>query len=342
MSKKQLNLTYALRNGKITCISDVDSGLKCGCVCPSCGEPLIAKKGSKVMHHFSHYSGHNCEYGYETSLHLAAKEIISKAKTIVIPDVFLHFPDSYKKDELLCKAKEMQIDKVELEKHYDGIIPDIVLHKGNKKLFVEIFVTHRIDEEKLEKLRKANISTIEIDLSKRKDAITADELANVLLNNSEEKKWKYNVYAQQHLQRFYENADRRRFVSRGYALHIDNCPIKVRIYKGKPYANFMDNCLYCEYCISANSDDGILCSGRKRISTVKDFDIPEEKRIRDSEDMLSELRESAIAGGTCPNCGNALVKRHGEYGDFMGCSNYPHCRFTVSRDPKTGKIKTKA
>ena len=121
------------------------------------------------MHHFSHYSGHNCEYGYETSLHLAAKEIISKAKTIVIPYVFLHSPYPYKKDELLCKAKEMQIDKVELEKHYDGIIPDIVLHKGNKKLFVELFVTHRIDEEKLERLRKANISTIEIDLSKRKD-----------------------------------------------------------------------------------------------------------------------------------------------------------------------------
>ena len=80
MNKKQLNLTYALKNGEVISISDVESGLKCGCVCPSCGEPLVAKKGSKVMHHFAHHSGHTCEYGYETSLHLAAKEIISRAK----------------------------------------------------------------------------------------------------------------------------------------------------------------------------------------------------------------------------------------------------------------------
>ncbi len=49
--------------------------------------------------------GHNCEYGYESSLHLAAKDILSKAKKIVIPPVYVKFPDSYKKDELVCEEK---------------------------------------------------------------------------------------------------------------------------------------------------------------------------------------------------------------------------------------------
>lgn len=31
----------------------------------------------------------------------------------------------------------------------------------------------------------------------------------------------------------------------------------------------------------------------------------------------------------CPWCGGELVNRHGKYGAFMGCSNYPKCRFTV-------------
>ena len=47
---RQTKLIYALKDGEITSIADVESGLKCGCVCPACGEPLVAKKGSKVMH----------------------------------------------------------------------------------------------------------------------------------------------------------------------------------------------------------------------------------------------------------------------------------------------------
>lgn len=161
MAKNQLNLIYALKGGEIVSIDDVESGLKCGCVCPSCGEQLVAKKGKKMMHHFAHYSGHSCEYGYESSLHLAAKDILSSAKKITIPPVFIKFDNSYKKDELICEAKEIIIDRVELEKRYDDIIPDIVVYSGGKQLFIEIFVTHSIDDVKLEKLRKATyLSTV--------------------------------------------------------------------------------------------------------------------------------------------------------------------------------------
>lgn len=30
----------------------------------------------------------------------------------------------------------------------------------------------------------------------------------------------------------------------------------------------------------------------------------------------------------CPLCGGRLRKRNGQYGDFIGCSNYPACRYT--------------
>lgn len=30
----------------------------------------------------------------------------------------------------------------------------------------------------------------------------------------------------------------------------------------------------------------------------------------------------------CPSCGGVLVARHGVYGLFLGCSNYPKCKFT--------------
>lgn len=41
----------------------------------------------------------------------------------------------------------------------------------------------------------------------------------------------------------------------------------------------------------------------------------------------------------CPVCGSAMVKRHGKYGDFYGCSNYPSCRHT---EPVEGEKKRPA
>ena len=338
--EKQLNLIYAIKDNSIISISEVESGLKCGCVCPACGEQLVAKKGKKMKHHFAHYSGKTCSYGYETSLHLAAKDILSKAKRITVPSVFVHFPDSYKQDELIYEAKEIEIDSVELEKQFGSIIPDVVVHAGGKAFFVEFFVTHCIDEVKLEKLRKARISTIEIDLSKMTSTISVEELSKILLDDSNEKYWKYNKLSDEYLKRFISAADEKEIVSRGFAMHVDNCPIKARIWKGKPYANYIDDCLYCKYCIS--NGETFLCSGRERIATVADFSIPKQERINKAEKEQVKEKEDAFLRGRCPNCGSPLVERQSKYGVFWGCSSYPHCRFTASPDPETGEIVMKA
>lgn len=338
MAQKQLNLTVALKDGVITNVDDVESGLKCGCVCPACGERLVARKGTKMMHHFAHYAGHNCEYGYESSLHLAAKDILSNAPKITLPPVYLSFPDSYKSDELICGAKEIPIDKVELEKKFGDVVPDVAVHAGGKKFFVEVYVTHRIDDEKLKKIQKANISTIEIDLSNKGTVTSVSELRDLLLGDCEEKTWKYNVLANKYLQQFYRVADKREIIARGYTLHVDNCPIRHRVWRGKPYANFIDDCLYCQYCISSAHEDELLCSGRLRISSIKDFSISEAQRIKDSDEKIDDLKENAFAAGTCPYCGGRIVERQSQYGSFWGCNNYPHCRFTASTDPKTGEI----
>ncbi len=342
MAQRQLNLIYALKSEKIVHISEVESGLKCDCICPACGAQLVAKKGSKMAHHFAHHAGENCEYGYESSLHLAAKDILSKAKKMVIPPVYVVFPDSYKKKELVCEAKEIPIDHVELEKRYGGVVPDIIVYTGNKQFFVEIYVTHAIDATKLKKLQSANISTIEIDLSKKDSTTSAEELTDILLRDSEEKAWKYNVVANEYLQRFYQAGDSREPIAHGFSWRIDNCPIKSRVWRGKPYANYIDDCLYCPYCISTSSGSSLLCSGRLRIATIADFNIPIEKRIMDSDAKIESEKTEKFSEGICPNCGGDLIERQGKYGTFLGCRNYPHCRFTASLDPTTGEIIMKA
>ena len=345
MAKKQLQLIYALKDGKAAHISEVESGKKCGCVCPACGEPLVAKKGSKNLHHFAH-ANNNCEYGYETSLHLAAKEILSEAKKIFLPEVFLEFPNSTKKTESLVPAKEISIDDVKLEQRYGDIIPDIVVFSGGKEFFVEIFVTHRIDDEKLEKLQKAAISTIEIDLSKQSKTITKEELSQILLCDNALKTWKYNAFASPRIQHFYKTAEKFKIVSRGKGnvQTVVNCPLKLRLCKGEFYAKLGD-CLSCEYCIEANPEEKFIrCSGRLRIASLDDFRKPLEERIQNSElEIKSRIRGCGIQAmfSGCPDCGGRLLPKYSQDGKFrfLGCSNYPTCKVMFIIDPLRGFVR---
>lgn len=263
----EIDLVYALKDGAITHISQVESGLICGCICPACGERLVAKKGSKVRHHFAHYSVTSCEYGYETMLHYMAKDILSKEKKMTIPAVYVVF-QSYKDDELISEAKQVTIESVELEKRCGDIIPDIVVHTGGRIFFVEIFVTHKIDDEKLGKIKKAGISTIEIDLSGQSESISEEELKELLVNDHAEKQWKYNRVSEEYYNKFASLADRKKKV--GWVdSRVYNCPINSRIWRGMSYAYYAADCMNCSYCISGG--ETVLCTGRKKIETISDL-----------------------------------------------------------------------
>lgn len=339
---KHTNLIYALKDGEITSICDAPSGLKCGCICPACGAKLVARKGQKRMHHFAHHADENCEYGYESSLHLAAKDILSSSQKMIIPPVCVHFPKSAKKDELVNEEIEIELDHVELEKRFDDVIPDIVAYAGGKFFFIEIFVTHPISEEKLTKLKELDISTIEIDLSGIERSISAEELSEILLKSDPRKAWRYNSVANRWYQRFISVSDKKTITARGFALHVDGCPIAIRKWNGKPYANYIDDCCACKYCVSYGSSGEILCSGKKRISAVADFSLPESIRISNSNAQISEKETQSFANGRCPNCGWQLVKKHSSSGEIWKCSRFPHCRFTAFVDPRTGEVKMKA
>jgi DNA topoisomerase I len=41
----------------------------------------------------------------------------------------------------------------------------------------------------------------------------------------------------------------------------------------------------------------------------------------------AEARPAEPTGEKCPVCGHDLVKRHGRFGDYVSCANYPECRY---------------
>ena len=86
MDKKSVPLTFALLgNGVLRHVDDVDNGLACDCFCPTCGSSLVAKHGSQTIHHFAHEGSSDCIGGVETALHLAAKEILTKERQMMLP-----------------------------------------------------------------------------------------------------------------------------------------------------------------------------------------------------------------------------------------------------------------
>ena len=54
-------------------------------------------------------------------------------------------------------------------------------------------------------------------------------------------------------------------------------------------------------------------------------------------DITPETEVSEESQGSCPECGSELKERSGKYGPFLGCSNYPNCRYTLNLDPETKK-----
>ncbi|WP_282929869.1 NERD domain-containing protein [Anaerococcus sp. Marseille-Q7828] len=46
---------------------------------------------------------------------------------------------------------------------------------------------------------------------------------------------------------------------------------------------------------------------------------------------IKKANEEKIKQNICPRCGGQLVERKGKYGEFIGCSNYPKCRFVVNK-----------
>lgn len=61
-------------------IDEVEKGLRCECICPSCRMKLIARKGDKNIDHFAHYkeAKKGCDYSYWVSIRSMAKQLIEK------------------------------------------------------------------------------------------------------------------------------------------------------------------------------------------------------------------------------------------------------------------------
>lgn len=62
-------------------------------------------------------------------------------------------------------------------------------------------------------------------------------------------------------------------ISRGPMSHADYCPIPMREYQGKPYANVIDDCVGCPHCLEI-TDGSVICDAHLGLNSgIKDTPI---------------------------------------------------------------------
>ena len=70
------------------------------------------------------------------------------------------------------------------------------------------------------------------------------------------------------------------------------------------------------------------------------FGKPRQRACLDPKCGKEDREPSNEIVGVCPECGSDLIKRSGRYGEFVGCSGFPKCRFTKSLEENEGEKKT--
>jgi hypothetical protein len=154
-------------DGRLVDPSSVSSGLACACVCPQCGEQLVARhaRTTNRASHFAHSSGGACAGAFETALHKAAKQIVSEAF-----QVGLNFGQT-------GMRYAISFDEAHVERAFADFVPDVLTrHESGHQMAFEILVTHAIDTEKEGKIRRARLTCFELDLSMVRRLITYEEL----------------------------------------------------------------------------------------------------------------------------------------------------------------------
>lgn len=165
----------ALKDGEIIHIEDLTTeyrGAKCGCICPDCHKPLVARMGEFNAWHFAHAKETSCKGNGESLIHSYAKKVIEEFKYITIPG-----------------DRKVEFTFVEQEERRGETVVDVLGTTKKNELAIEIFYKHKTDRAKIEKLKEHYNYVLEIDLPKNFIFTHTEEEFQDLVLNTADREW---------------------------------------------------------------------------------------------------------------------------------------------------------
>lgn len=283
-------LLYAFKDGRLVGIDEVPNGSRCGCVCPKCGEKLVARNGgTRMQHHFAHAADSTYVGSAETVLHLLAKDILQETRTLMLPDYYGY------------KGTAMVFDEIILEEWQEDsrLRPDCIGVKDGHRLWIEIKVNHAVDEDKLSYIREHKQGCVEIDFSYFMErGYSRETIRQFLTMDKSCKEWLYIAgYYEKHEAALQE------------ALAKERENIKAYL-EAHPSEHLFNNeqCVTCPYH-----------STRRAISQLLHDNIPEYREMIAEIEKLSlkAMKRPLVHKGEYPRatvvCGSCTIFLHNIY-----------------------------
>lgn len=127
-------------SGKLVDVGSVKRGNACGCVCPSCKTPLVARHGDEKEWHFAHRSQkvHNetrteCEYSFAVSVRLMIRQLSNDGLKFRAPRLERSLPAfsdySYESADfgyLVAEESPLRLEQVRVGVDFCGLTVDVL------------------------------------------------------------------------------------------------------------------------------------------------------------------------------------------------------------------------
>ena len=167
--------------GQMVHVDSVPRGLLCGCFCPYCHEPLLARKGSVKAHGFAHHSekrAANLKICYMVIRYKLAEQIVQQRKRIHVPSYYDIFPE-----------QDIAFETVVIDSRYDRMDkqPDVVgTTKDGKQYLIEF--TFHLKVQHKRSIDYNHLNCLEIDLAEQE----LEKLESFLLTSNKDRRWLNN------------------------------------------------------------------------------------------------------------------------------------------------------
>ena len=261
-----MTLNYALFNHQLVHIDDVKNGLDCQCICPGCGEYLIAKNnGYKKDHHFTHQSESMCTYGFQSMIYMLAKQVINRSKEILVPSLYAKVQDKVT-DLLIRNQDKIHISSFVLKRDESKRMIGMLCHGKTYPLWIRFKFYGEDDYDKKFK-HETSEDVLEIDISRERhiDILVID---NILTHRLDCKTWVYHHKQNEIEDKLFTYGEEKQVETIEGELSVKDCPLENNDYK-KVYTSLMDNCFYCNnYMGFSQNEDKILCLAKANIHSI--------------------------------------------------------------------------
>lgn len=276
------------QSGELRHISEVESGLACGCVCALCGKRFEARKGTIRRHHFGHESNYECMYAGEVAIYQAFADILRKSGQLMLPAATLSFP-AWDREEPIEERMSLLVDTVGYECAELAYPPILLAHSARGKVrilldfgnYYDAFDYQRLSEEA--KTSGYDCLAYTVPNVSEDEFFVPDNLRDIILN-AKGARWVFNYEIEKWREKFILEARKPETIGDRRI-----CPLHKDCWDGQ-YAVKRSACARCPYNVA--QDSGCDCLGEKGIRSKDDFLIsPAGAKARaDAERAENEKR----------------------------------------------------